>query len=76
MRFSRSIRLHGVVIFVTGTYELADAPTRDHPGSKADVYPTTATIGDVDVMPLIDAGDWWEPLEKAIRDSLGEPVFA
>ncbi|MCK8495848.1 hypothetical protein M0L20_28540 [Spirosoma sp. RP8] len=76
MRFSQTIRLHGVAIAVTGTYEPAEAATREYPGSKAEVYPTTAMIGETDVLPLIEAADWWEPLEKAILENLGQPAYA
>jgi len=70
MRFSETIRLHGVAMSVTGTYEPAETQTLSYPGSQLEIYPTTATIGETDVMPLIDAADWWESLETAIREAL------
>jgi hypothetical protein len=75
MRFSETIRLHGVAVSVTGTYEPAEAPTRDYPGSGLEICPTTATIGETDVLPLIDAGNWWEALEKAVREAISEPAY-
>ncbi|GAB3715746.1 hypothetical protein GCM10027592_56430 [Spirosoma flavus] len=70
MRFSETVRLHGVAMSITGTYERAERPSRDYPGSGLEIYPITATINGTDVLPLINAVDWWDELETAIREAL------
>ena len=64
--------LFGVAVDVTGTYEPAEAPSRDYPGSGAEVSVNTYMIGATDVSNLIDTADWYEEVEKQILDSFGK----
>lgn len=76
MRFSETIKLHGIAIHVTGTYEPAERPTYDYPGSGAEVNVTRYEIGGVDVSSLIDAADWYEAIDNQILEAVGELSYA
>jgi len=66
-RFSKTIKIHGVAIQTTGTYDPAEPATCDHPGSGIEVSPTTIEIGGVDVSNLIDAAGFWEEFETQLK---------
>ena len=66
-RFSKTIKLHGVEIQTTGTYDPAEPVTYDHPGSGIEVSPTTVEIGGVDVSDFIDAAGFWNEFEEQLK---------
>jgi hypothetical protein len=70
MRFFQIVDLHGVAIQVSGTYQPAEKATRDYPGCKAEVYPTTTTVGGVDVSNWLDTFDLHQDLEAAILTAI------
>ena len=69
MKFFKTIALFGVAVDVSGTYEPAEAPSYDYPGSGPEVSVNTYMIGGTDVSNLIDSADWYEEVNKQILSS-------
>ena len=76
LHFNYTITFHSVSIDVAGTYCPSEPPTRDYPGSPAEVRVTRYEINSVDISTLIDAADWHEAIEIQLLAVLGEPAYA
>ena len=76
MRFREEIKLHGVIVAVTGEWEAEEAQTWDYPGSEATASVTTATVGGIDVSDWINSAGWTEDLDSLILAAVGVPEYA
>ena len=76
MRFREEIKLHGVTVAVAGEYDQEEPDSYDCPGSPAQVYLTTATVGGIDVSDWINSAGWTDDLDSLILKSVSETCYA